>query len=139
MDTAKFAALQSELAKIELVDEDTISIAYFKTSDAETQALLQYQDSTYAQFMAGKAPAYCVNFPSSNCSGYTFRGLRAAGIHISIPAGTYSLFPNNLFDLLVNQSDADYSSSNGERMHSMVTSTVCPNGHIDPGGNFVCQ
>ena len=131
-DPETFAALQKEVAIIEKVSPDTVSFAYFRTSDADTRALQVFQD---ASSRPGYAPLYSVG--AIDCRGYATQGLQAAGI--STASYKWNAFPNDIFELLELQSDAYYSSWQGEQLNTDVTSRVCPSGHLDSNGNFVCE
>lgn len=77
---ASAQALIKELANMEQVSPDTVSIAYFKTSDAETVALDAYLKS-YAQFSKGGwawCSLYVVGF--NDCVAFANNALAKAGI-----------------------------------------------------------
>ena len=133
--SATFAALQKEVAQIENVSPDTVSFAYFRTSDADTLALTTSLWGASAASQAGNASFYCVG--SNDCRGYTIGGLNRAGIH----TGYFPDKPSNdIFYLLEAMADADYSSSQGKTNNTVVTTKICnKGGHIGPDGNLVCD
>jgi RHS repeat-associated protein len=92
-----FNAIQSELAATESQPQDSISLAYFKTTDSETASLNAYIDAAREKEQKGNVPFYFVGF--SDCVEFVASGLNAAGQG----SKDYSLniSPNLVFDLLL--------------------------------------
>jgi RHS repeat-associated protein len=72
------SALANELADSEQQPHDSVSVAYFKTSDAETIALDAYIDAAKQQQAKGQTPAYWVGF--RDCIWFCMNGLQKAGV-----------------------------------------------------------
>ena len=75
---ASLSALANELADDEEQPHDSVSVAYFKTSDAETMALDAYINAAKDQQAKGKGPTYWVGF--RDCIWFCSNGLQKAGI-----------------------------------------------------------
>jgi RHS repeat-associated protein len=72
------SALANELADAEQQSHDSVSVAYFKTSDAETASLDAYISAARAQQSQGKQPTYWVGF--RDCISFCMNGLQKAGV-----------------------------------------------------------
>jgi RHS repeat-associated protein len=72
------SALANELADDEQQPHDSVSVAYFKTSDAETVALDAYIDAANNQRLQGKTPAYWGGFRDR--ISFCMNGLQKAGV-----------------------------------------------------------
>ena len=120
---ASLSALANELADIEQQPHDSVSIAYFKTSDAETAALDAYISAARAQKQKGTTPTYLVGF--RDCIGFCMNGLEKAGIG----RGASSLtIPNLQYIGLWLAADRTATGTNPPKEE--VTSRIC-----DPDGS----
>ncbi len=70
-------AVANQLADAEGVPRDSVSVAYFKTSDAETAALDGYIANAFMLQQQGKTPDYWVGL--RDCIAFTMNGLNLAG------------------------------------------------------------
>jgi len=113
------AAVQKELAQHEGQSQGSISLAYYKTSDAETTSLNAYIQAARQAQAKGDAPFYSVGV--WDCRDYCLGGLHAAGVN----TGNYvhlNLAPNFLFQFLQSAADMTYPP---EKKKEEVTSKVC--------------
>jgi hypothetical protein len=114
------AAVQKELAQHEGQPQGSISLAYYKTSDAETASLNAYIQAARQAQAKGDAPFYFVGF--NDCRDYCLAGLHAAGITISHYANL-NLAPNFLFQFLKSEANATYPSQ--PKKKEKVDTTIC--------------
>jgi RHS repeat-associated protein len=105
---ASYAALIKELAGNEEQPSDSISLAYFKTSDADTAALDSYINWT----SSGWSFPYIVDF--YDCRAYVLAGLQAAHVNYGSHADL-GLAPNFIFDLLAQQAQ-DVRGEKGKKV-----------------------
>jgi RHS repeat-associated protein len=101
------SAVQKELAQHEGQPQGSISLAYFKTSDAETASLNAYIQAAIQAQAKGNAPFYFVGF--NDCRDYCLAGLHSAGITTSHYANL-NFSPNFLFQFLESTADTTYPS-----------------------------
>jgi RHS repeat-associated protein len=100
----------NEVSVLKGDDSATISLAYFKTTGAETQSLSAYLDTALRRQISGDVPAYFVGV--IDCSAFCFQGLRAAGV---VDGPLHSTMPN-IFQFLVAQAaNANFSGKTGKR------------------------
>jgi len=85
-------ALANQLADAEQQPRDSVEVAYFKTSDAETAALDTYIQNAINLQNQGKAPDYWAS--GTNCIVFCMGGMNAAGINIFDP-NQLSVIPNH--------------------------------------------
>ena len=90
-----FAALTKEVATLAHVPEDTVSIAYYKTSDSETAALDAYIEQTRLFRESGAFSLYFVGL--NDCASFCTAALSKAGIGRG--SEQYDV-PNWLFDVM---------------------------------------
>jgi RHS repeat-associated protein len=75
---ASLTALANELADDEQQPRDSVSVAYYKTSEAETAGLDAYFDAANNQRLRGETPVYVTG--GQDCIWFCTNGLHAAGI-----------------------------------------------------------
>ena len=75
---ASLTALANELADNEQAPRDSVSVAYFKTSGAETAALDAYISAARARQAKGTQPSYMVGF--RDCIWFCMNGRKQAGV-----------------------------------------------------------
>lgn len=115
------AAVQKELAQHEGQPQGSISLAYYKTSDAETASLNAYIQAAIQAQAKDKTPFYFVGF--NDCRDYCLAGLHAAGITTSHYANL-NLAPNFLFQFLESTANATYPSE-PKKKKEKVDTTIC--------------
>jgi RHS repeat-associated protein len=121
-----YKQIGEEVAKIEGQNSDTVRMNYFKTSSADTGALIAWMDR-----IARNAPHY--NVCSQNCATFTRAGLIVAGA-IS-DTSRLSNIPNVLFNELTALATENYS--HGQRTpKEIVTHRIC---YPDDKGDSTCQ
>jgi RHS repeat-associated protein len=123
--TASFDALKAAVARAEGVGANTVRLNYFKTSEADTNALdlwIKQQQGTPGRY----------HLCSRNCGTFTVRGLVAGGAITTSQAAGLSIDPNILFRQLAAFSNLNQPSGQKEQ----VTSKVC---FTDSQGKQVCQ
>jgi len=103
---------------------DSISLAYFKTSDLDTLALDQY----IAWTSQGWSVPYAVGI--HDCRDYCLEGLQAAHVNYS-PKADLDLAPNFIFQFLAASADQTY-----RRPKEKVTSKIC---YPDKHGKMKCH
>ena len=102
-----FAKLSVELANKKSQDPSTVRINYFKTTQAETEALKSWIADMLTRYYRGLAPYYQVN--QQNCAVFCVAGLTQAGV---IQNNNISIVPNVLWwDLLSGVSTVDWDES----------------------------
>jgi RHS repeat-associated protein len=126
---ASLTALANELADAELQPHDSVSVAYFKTSDSETAALDAYINAAKAQQAGGKTPTYWVGF--RDCIWFCTNGMQKAGVG---PGSSTLTVPN--FQYLSFWLWADQTATGTNPPKEKVTSKICYN---DENGKQVCQ
>lgn len=125
---ASLSALANELADDEGQPHDSVSVAYFKTSDAETAALDAYINAAKDQQAKGKTPSYWVGF--RDCIWFCQNGLAKAGVG---SGSTILTIPNMQY--LDFWFTADQTAT-GTKPKEQVTSKFC---YTDDNGKQVCQ
>jgi RHS repeat-associated protein len=115
------AAVQKELAQHEGQSQGSISLAYYKTSDAETASLNAYIQAAIQAQAKNNAPFYFVGF--NDCRDYCLAGLHAAGITTSHYANL-NLAPNFLFQFLESTANATYPSQ-PKKKKEKVDTKIC--------------
>jgi hypothetical protein len=123
------SALANELADDEQQPHNSVSVAYFRTSDAETAALDAYLDAANNERLQGKTPSYWVGF--RDCSWFCQNGLAKAGIG----SGSSILTIPNL-QYLEFWLAAVQTATGTNPPKEKVTSKICYN---DENGKQVCQ
>jgi RHS repeat-associated protein len=118
---ASLTALANELADAEQQPRDSVSLAYFKTSDAETASLDAYINAARAQQSQGKQPAYWVGF--RDCIAFCQNGLAKAGVPGSAP-GIFDI-PNLQYLRFWLLADQTATGTNPPKPKEEVTSKVC--------------
>ena len=115
------AAIAEELAVLSRQPLESVSLAYFKTTDAETAALQVYIDELARLQRTGRPLDYFVGI--TDCRFHTEAGLRAAGIRND--GGSFAI-PNLWMYLLMHRSHAAYpnDASSGSESKPDVTSTI---------------
>ncbi len=138
---SSLAALTDELAGLGRTDPSTISLAYYKTSDAETAALDAHLENLrrYSQSSASWLNLYVVG--AHDCAEVCNVAMSKAGIGRGSEAAD---IPNLLFNwMFLSQAHASYSGQTGAVMKNMdrelkpdVHSTIkpCAQGDPDCGG-----
>jgi len=126
---ASLTALANELADAELQPHDSVSVAYFKTSDSETAALDAYINAAEAQQANGKTPTYWVGF--RDCIWFCMNGMQKAGVG---PGSSTLTVPN--FQYFSYWLGADQTATGTNPPEEKVTSKICYN---DENGKQVCQ
>jgi RHS repeat-associated protein len=96
---AAYYDLEQQVAGYEHQNPTTVRMNYFKTTEAETQAL-----DSWIQLIKKKAPYY--NVTDQNCAVFTIVGLLQAN---AIKNGNISLVPNTLFNLLFGRATENYA------------------------------
>ncbi len=115
------AAVQGELAQHEGQPQGSISLAYYKTSDAETASLNAYIQAAIQAQSKDQAPFYFVGL--NDCRDYCLAGLHAAGIETSHYANL-NLAPNFLFQFLESTANATYPSQ-PKKKKEKVDTKIC--------------
>jgi RHS repeat-associated protein len=100
---AAYKALAEQVAGFEHQDPSTVRMNYFKTSEAETQALDAWIKRIKDASDRGEAPQYDVT--RQNCATFCIVGLIQAG---AIENKRISLVPNKLFELLTGRAADNY-------------------------------
>ena len=126
---ASLTELANELADGEKESRDSVSLAYFKTSDAETAALDAYINDARAKQSQGKQPSYWVGF--RDCVWFCQNGLAKAGIGY----GSSTLTVPNL-QYIGSWLWADQTATGTNLPNGKATSKVCFPGEE---GKQVCQ
>lgn len=129
---ASYAALAVAVAQYENVDPSTVGIAYFKTSEAETQMLDQYIQQKQADSDAGKIPNYCVK--GNNCADYAIQGLVVGGALEKWRVGFLPPTPNGIFTVLSRLAD-DHRGTSDKKPKEKVTHKIC---YTDEKGKKQC-
>jgi RHS repeat-associated protein len=127
---ASLTALANELADNEQQPRDSVSVAYFKTSDAETAALDAYINAARTQQAQGKQPTYWVGF--RDCIGFCMNGMQKAGVGRGASPLTV---PNLQYLSFWLWADQTATGSNPPKKEQ-VTSKIC---YTDENGKQVCQ
>jgi RHS repeat-associated protein len=126
---ASLSALANELADDEQQPHSSVSVAYFKTSDAETEALMAYINSAREQQAKGQTPAYWTGF--RDCIWFCMNGMQRAGVG----QGSAILTVPNL-QYLSYWLRANQTASGTNPQKAKVTSKLC---YVDENGKQVCQ
>src|SRR6185312_12734106 len=106
------SALAGELANLENVDLGTVSLAYFKTSDAETASLDEYIDNLrrFKESSASWLSLYVVGL--HDCAEICNIAMSKAGVGRGSEAAD---IPNLLFDwVYLAQANESYSGQTGK-------------------------
>jgi len=122
------SALANEFAELKKQPKDSVSVAYFKTTEAETQELESYLLSKYTLNRYGNSGYYVVGF--NDCIHFTMFGLHKAGV-ASIPTTELYTIPNYAFWYYSWWAD---QTANGRS--DAVTSQLC---FTDTNGKKQCQ
>ena len=117
------SALANELADNEQQPHDSVSVAYLKTSDAETAALDAYLNAANNQRLQGKTPSYWVGL--RDCIWFCMNGMHQAGVG---PGSLTLSVPN--FQYLRFWLMADLTATGTNPPKEEVTSRIC-----DPDGS----
>jgi hypothetical protein len=125
---ASLTALANELADAEDQPHDSVSLAYFKTSDAETAALDAYIRTAEDQQAKGKVPTYWVGF--RDCVSFCQIGLKKVNKFIG---PSFLSIPNLQF--LQFWLFADQTATGTNPPKEDVKSKICFN---DEKGKQVC-
>jgi RHS repeat-associated protein len=126
---ASLTALANELADSEQQARNSVSVAYFKTSDAETAALDAYINAARAQQAQGKQPTYWVGF--RDCIWFCMNGMQKAGVGQGASPLTIPNLQYLNFWLW-----ADQTAAGTNPPKEQVTSKIC---YADENGKQVCQ
>jgi RHS repeat-associated protein len=125
---ASLTDLANKLASDEGESPDSVSVAYFKTSDAETAALKSYIQNAFNLQQQGKQPKYVVGF--RDCIWFCQNGLAKAGIG---SGSTILTIPNVQYMEFWFTAD---QTATGTKQKEQVTSKFC---YTDDNGKQVCQ
>lgn len=128
---ASLTSLANELADNEQQSRDSVSVAYFTTSDAETMSLDAYINAARAQQAQGKQPSYWVGF--RDCISVCMNGMQKAGVGQGASPLTIPNFQYLSFWL---SADQTASGTNPPKQKEKVTSKLC---YAGENGKQVCQ
>lgn len=123
--------ITSEVGDIDNAALSTISLAYYKTSAAESAALLNYLNQAQLRQNAGTQPRYFVGI--NDCIRFCTNGLAAAGLPFQSNFFQIPNFAQLAFAFLANTT---FQGSDDQRQTPVITSKVC---FTDENGNQVCQ
>jgi RHS repeat-associated protein len=93
-------ALINALASIENVEPSTVRLNYFKTSEADTQALKNWVAQQREAIGEGRGTFCEYNLFSKNCADFTAAGLVRGNAITQPQAARLSFVPNTVFDQL---------------------------------------
>jgi RHS repeat-associated protein len=132
--TQSFASLASELSGTHDQPVETLSMAYFKTSDAETAALDAYLAQTRRFAASGNFSLYVVGV--NDCISFCNTALGKANIGRGSEIGDVPIFMRSIFDYLGNASysgrDGTVKKNKNKESKPDVHSTFTPCGTDNP-------
>jgi RHS repeat-associated protein len=129
--TASLTSLANELADDEQQPRDSVSVYYFKTSDAETAALDAFINQAKNRQSQGDVPHYVTGI--SDCIGFCARGLSQA--HVGSSAPFFSIPNLYTLDFILNPR-MEGGATGTPKPKEKVKSKIC---YTDESGKKACQ
>jgi RHS repeat-associated protein len=122
--------LANQLADTEGQPHDSVSVAYFKTSDAETASLDAYLTNAFNLQQQGTQPTYWVGF--RDCISFCMNGMQKAGVG---QGSSVLTVPNLQYLYFRLSADQTATGTPPQKKKEKVTSKIC---FIDENGKLVC-